>query len=297
MAVRSSLQQRVKATKALSDDEHSASSHFEDEITSPPYFKRAGDPLSDSGETTSEAPSSGEDVATISFGALAKAQEDLTKHKRHHNEGGLLNLNRAQGYDNTEAMERKAGKSDNREHLRSSKHAPAEMSSKKAVSRKREVVPTTKRDIRDPRFEPVSGTLDEEKARKNYSFLNGYRDSEMLDLKIQIRQTKDAVAKERLKRSLLSMESRKKAQQMKDQEQEIQKSHRVKEKELVKQGKRPFYLKKGEQKRLALLQRFEGIKGKRLGKVIERRRKKNAQKERRDMPETRRTYEDGVKEA
>ncbi|KAL8805913.1 MAG: hypothetical protein Q9182_001694 [Xanthomendoza sp. 2 TL-2023] len=297
MAVRSSLQQRVKATRPLSDDEHSTSSQFENETTSPPYFKNAGGPLSDSEETNGEAPSLGEDVATISFGALARAQEDLTKHKRDHNDGGIISLNPAQVYDNTEAMERKAGKSDNREHLRSSKHAPAEMSSKKAVSRKRDVVPTTKRDVRDPRFERVGGTLDEAKARKNYSFLNGYRDSELLDLKIQIRQTKDGIAKERLKRSLLSMESRKKAQQMKDQEQEIQKSHRVKEKELVKQGKRPFHLKKGEQKRMALLQRFEGIKGKRLGKIIERRRKKNAQKERRDMPEARRAYEDSVKEA
>ncbi|KAL8676570.1 MAG: hypothetical protein Q9186_006919 [Xanthomendoza sp. 1 TL-2023] len=291
MAVRSSLQQRVKATKAVSDDEHSVSSQVEKETAAPSYFKKEGDPLSDSRETDSEVSSSGDDVATISFGALAKAQEGLTQHKRRYHDLSLQSLNRAQDYDNTEAMERKAGKSDDREHLRSSKHAPAEMSSKKAVSRKREVVPTTKRDVRDPRFEPVSGTLDEEKARENYSFLNGYRDSEMLDLKIQIRQTKDANVKERLKRSLLSMESRKKTQQMKDQEQEIQRSHRVKEKELVKQGKRPFYLKKGEQKQLALLQRFEGIKGKRLGKVIERRRKKNAQKDRRDMPEARRAME------
>ncbi|KAI4247065.1 MAG: hypothetical protein L6R40_001730 [Gallowayella cf. fulva] len=283
MATQGDFQQRFRATKTVSDDEHSTSSRAGEDTDLHLDSVRDSETLSDS-----EATSSGEDVKTVSFGALAKAQESLSKYE--HDQGGfrLMSVNPPDDCGNTEAMERKAGKNDHREHFRSSKHAPAEISSKKAVSRKREVVPTVKRHVRDPRFEPVSGPLDEEKAKKNYSFLNDYRHSEMLDLKTQIRQTKDINAKEKLKRALWSMESRKRAQQMKDQEQEIHKTHRAKEKELVKQGKKPFYLKKGDQKKLALLHRFEGIKGKRLDKVIERRRKKNAQKERRDMPEERR---------
>ena len=221
---------------------------------------------------------------TLSFGALAKAQESVgwlsNRRGTHSLENGDMG--------NAEARERKLGKRDGREHVRSSKHAPAETSSKKAVSRKREVVPSIKKDIRDPRFEPTSGPHDELRAKQNYSFLDGYRDSEISELKAGIKQTKDAAAKEKLRRALLSMESRKQTQRKKHQEQEILKAHRAKEKDLIKQGKKPFYLKKGEQKKLALVQRFEGMKGKQVEKAIERRRKKRVQRERKSMPDGRR---------
>lgn len=165
------------------------------------------------------------------------------------------------------------------------------MSAKRAVSRRREVVPTVKRDVRDPRFEPLTGPSDPEKARRNYGFLDDYRDSEMSELKSAIRQTKDPIVKEKLKRALLRMESRKKTQHRKDEEQGILRAHRAKEKELIKQGKKPFYLKKAEQKKLALVQRFEGMKGKQVDKAIERRRKKKVSRELRDMPKGRRTID------
>ena len=75
----------------------------------------------------------------------------------------------------------------------------------------------------------------------------------MAELKIAIRKTKDPDAKERLKRALLSMESRKKAQEMKEQQQEVLRKHRKEEREKVEKGKKPFYLKKGEQKKRALV--------------------------------------------
>ncbi|KAL8669873.1 MAG: hypothetical protein Q9168_005561 [Polycauliona sp. 1 TL-2023] len=286
MAVQSRFDHRIKATKAVSDDEDSATSLSNEDIEPAQPLERDDGTTSIGSRSDGQGTSEQADAATISFGALAKAQKSLSK--RNHNPNNLPSTVISPSYGNEEAIERKAGKSDNREHSRSSKHAPVELSSKKAVSRKREVVPVVKRDIRDPRFEPVGGPVNEQKANKDYSFLNDYRDSEIVELKALIRQAKDATAKEPLKRSLLSMESRRKAQQMKDQDAEVQRSHRAREKELVGQGKKPFYLKKGEQKKMALLKRFEGIKGKRLDKVIERRRKKNAQKERKDMPEGRR---------
>ncbi len=122
-------------------------------------------------------------------------------------------------------------------------------------------------------------------------FLDEYRESEILDLKNAIRRTKHADEKEHLKRDLLVMESRRKAHLAKDKEQEVLRKHRKKEKELIQQGKKPFYLKKGEQKKMALVERFEGMKGKQADKVIERRRKKKAAKERKGMPEKRRGLE------
>lgn len=95
---------------------------------------------------------------------------------------------------------------------RTSKHAPTEISSKKAVSRKRKVVEVVKSEARDPRFDPVSGggpilAADEERIRRNYSFLDDYRESEMRLLKTSIKKTKDEEAKVALKRELLSMVS------------------------------------------------------------------------------------------
>jgi ribosomal RNA-processing protein 36 len=121
--------------------------------------------------------------------------------------------------------------------------------------------------------------------------LDDYRNDEIQELKNAIKTTKDENAKEKLKRALMSMESRKKAQMRKDKEQEILDNHRKEEKDLVKQGKKPFYLKKAEQKKRVLLDQFGELKGKQLDHVIERRRKKVEGKEKKKMPFTRRAVE------
>jgi ribosomal RNA-processing protein 36 len=132
-------------------------------------------------------------------------------------------------------------------HARSSKHAPATQSSKRAVTRKRTVVEVKKPVVRDPRFDPLTGPRpDEAVLKKRYSFLNGYKSSEMAELRAIIKKTKNEAEKEVLKRKLLSMESQQKAQAGKEKQQEIVREHRKKERELVKQGKKPFFLKKCE---------------------------------------------------
>lgn len=188
---------------------------------------------------------------------------------------------------------------------RSSKHAPIEITSKKPVSRRRDFLTVTaetkKPQPRDPRFMPLGpgasaagsgGKIDEIKARKAYAFLDDYRESEMQELRAAIKKTKDAAQKEKLQKALLSMESRKKAQERKDRERAVIEEHRKKEKELVKQGKTPFYLKKSEQKKRVLVDQFQGLKKKQVDKVIERRRKKVAGKEKKLLPLARRGAED-----
>ncbi|KAE8444380.1 hypothetical protein EG329_000580 [Mollisiaceae sp. DMI_Dod_QoI] len=247
---------------------------------------QSGSDQSKSEGSESESP---DDVASISFGALAKAQATLKQHgtnipKRKERIGH-------EAWGNEEALERNFGRKDHRDFNRSNKHAPTEISSKKAVSRRREVVPVTKREIRDPRFEPLAGYVDESKVRAAYSFLDDYREDEMKELKGAIKITKDEDAREKLKRALSSMESRKKAQLKKKKEQEILDQHRKEEKELVKQGKKPFYLKKADQKKRMLLDQFSKLKGKQLDHVIERRRKKLEGKEKKNMPFARRGVE------
>jgi ribosomal RNA-processing protein 36 len=113
----------------------------------------------------------------------------------------------------------------------------------------------------------------------------------MRELKAAIKIAKDKDSKDKLERALMSMESRKKAQLRKSKEQEILDRHRKGEKELVRQGKKPFYLKKAEQKKRLLLDQFSTLKGKQLDRVIERRRKKLEGREKKNIPFARRATE------
>ena len=245
--------------------------------------------ISNPSEQTSSAPPTPEQSLTnISFGALASAQASLgLKRKRPFLTEGPNKRRSPSPF--LETQERLAGKKDHRVHSRTSKHAPTELSSKKAVSRKRSIVAAPIIAHRDPRFEALSGTLDSTKLEKNYSFLNDYRTSEISALKSSVRTTKDDAAKEALKRQLLSMESREKARAAKEVQQEVLREHRRREKEAVEKGKKPFYLKKGEQKKLVLVKKFEEMEEKKVERVIERRNKKKAGKERKGMPDGRRS--------
>lgn len=168
-----------------------------------------------------------------------------------------------------------------------------EITSKKPVSRRRDIVEIPKTKARDPRFDPLPGAvpLDEDKARRAYAFLDEYRESELKELKAAARKEKDARKKEELQRAVLSMESKKKMQDRKDRAKKVIEEHRKAEKELVAQGKKPFYLKKAEQKKRVLVDEFSEMSKRKVDKVIERRRKKIAGKEKKDLPFARRGAE------
>jgi len=263
----------------------------EDEIDGTNKSSKVAESQTDE-SSNAESDSEPEEAASISFGALAKAQAALQRGPKDKPSKVSKKGGADDGWEDNEAKERKEGRKDRRDFNRSSKHAPTEISSKKAVSRKREVVPVAKREHRDPRFESLSGRdyIDQSKVRKAYSFLEDYRDDEIKELKNSIRQVKDEGEKEKLKRKLLSMESRKKAQDRKDKAEEVLARHKKEEKELVKQGKKPFYLKEAEQKKRVLLDTYSSLKPGQLDRVIERRRKKVEGKEKKKMPCARRDF-------
>ncbi|KAF4977803.1 hypothetical protein FZEAL_5710 [Fusarium zealandicum] len=222
------------------------------------------------------------DFSSISFGALAKAQESLPSSGRKSKSKQAADADSSR----TETLApRKPTKSKNDPTpKRSSKHAPQEQTSKRPVTRRREILPDTRRQYRDPRFDPaVTGRIDEEKAGRAYAFLDEYRDTEMADLRAQIRKTKDEYVKDDLKRQLQSMESRKKTRKRREEADSLLKEHRKKEKELVAQGKTPYYLKKSEQKKQVLVNRYEGMSKGQIDHAIERKRKKVAGKEKKEM--------------
>ena len=178
-----------------------------------------------------------------------------------------------------------------RPEKRSSKHAPTEMTSKKPVSRKREFDTIAKPQVRDPRFDPTINSTpgyDEFRAKKAYAFLDEYRASEMVELRAELKKTRDPHERQRIERLLMSMESKKKSEDRKTRERNIIVEHRRAEKELVQQGKQPFYLKKSEQKKRLLTEQFKGMKRRQVDKSIERRRKKVATRERIELEDMQR---------
>ncbi|KAL7949150.1 hypothetical protein V8C42DRAFT_313459 [Trichoderma barbatum] len=239
---------------------------------------------SESEEAEDDAPKV--DFSAISFGALARAAASLPpSEKKKRNKADAAKDDAPAERTTKESLKREPRKPAGRVDAskRSSKHAPQEMTSKKPVSRRREILADPRRKARDPRFEALSGTLDETKIARNYAFLDEYREKEMADLRAQIKKTKDVTVKEDLKRQLLSMESKKKARQKKDDEAKLLQEHRKKEKELVAQGKQPFYLRKSEQKKQLLMDRYASMSKSQVDKAIERKRKKVVGKEKKEL--------------
>jgi ribosomal RNA-processing protein 36 len=193
---------------------------------------------------------------------------------------------------------------------RSSKHTPTSQSSKHAVSRKRPVIDVRKNVARDPRFDAPAVPADREKIRKNYKFLDDYVDSEIKELKSALKGQKlpgnDQVTQQKrnkknkkgaklspeeiiaLKKELTQKESKRATQMARDRELEVQKEHKKQERDLVKQGKKPFFLKRSDVKKQVLVKRFEGMSEGKREKVMEKKRRKMAAKERRHMPAVRR---------
>ncbi|KAK9323367.1 hypothetical protein V1517DRAFT_320563 [Lipomyces orientalis] len=171
---------------------------------------------------------------------------------------------------------------------RVSKHAPQEVSAKKPVSRFRDVVEVPKIVRRDPRFESISGKFHEAQFRKNYAFLDEYREAELRDIAERLKKTKDTNQVQVLQREYQSLDSKLNASKRKDFERQVLKEHDKKEKELVKQGKKPFYLKRADKRQLILTKKFSEMKKSEVDRAIKRRRKKNISKERKQIPLSRR---------
>ncbi|KAI1651698.1 DUF947-domain-containing protein [Daldinia loculata] len=291
------LQRRVRARRdepeEIPSDQSQGEESNEDESSEGQSDEEEDD--DESGSSSEEDEDEAEDPSTaasqISFGALAKAQASLPGTRRGKGRKGQ-DEEEEDDTDNDKRHKDPRSESKAKPPMphRTNKHAPTEQTSKRQVTRRREVIATHKPIARDPRFSAaVQGRpIDEERLHRAYGFLDEYRDSEIAQLRAAAKKTKDAAAKEELKRALASMEGKKKAQQAREAERKLLEEHRRREKELVKQGKKPFYLKRSEQKKQLLVDRFAGLKGKQVDRVIERRRKKLASKERRDMPMERR---------
>lgn len=174
-------------------------------------------------------------------------------------------------------------------NARSSKHAPMAQSSKYQVTRKRNVVEVPKRVVRDPRFDALRQVPDHPgNSDKAYSFLRDYQKDEIVELKKALKLTRAADDRETLKRKINSMENRIKSKEAEERRQKVVTQYRKEEREKVQQGKKPFYLKEKDIRERALVEKFKGMKSKDREKLVEKRKKREDQKEKKRMPQARR---------
>ena len=93
-----------------------------------------------------------------------------------------------------------------------------------------------------------------------------------------------------IKQKLQQIKGKRSERELADRKRKLMTDVKQKEKELISQGKKAFYLKKSDKRRLELEDRYEMLKEQGQGKLekyMAKRRRKNAAKERRWMPESR----------
>jgi ribosomal RNA-processing protein 36 len=306
MAAPRSLDRPVQLRNDVSDEEddldglEAAASEDDDD---------AEDDSSDSGHPQSEAQSyasspseADEEPAStdISFGALAKAQESLYPNPRKRKlddaqQPAASGSQRKQDDDFFDTRKR-SKEAPVQAPKRSSKHAPAVESARKPVSRKRAIFdPSAALKFRDPRFDPtvMSANRDRnavDRANKNYSFLSTYQASEILELKSQIKKSKDPEAVAQLKRQVMSMEANARNAENRQKENEIRSKHKQQEKAALSAGQksRPYYLKDAEVRKLINEERLQSMGKQARDKAEKRKMKREKGKEARDMPRARR---------
>ncbi|KAJ3160711.1 hypothetical protein HDU86_000470 [Geranomyces michiganensis] len=246
------------------------------------------------------------ELAEVPFDQLIEIQQSVGMKKFHSNYRGGRSTKSGAASDTSEAaepglqktkfvsardIERGENKSGTlvRPAKRANKNMPLEVTSKRAVTRKRDVVELPKNKSRDPRFDPLAGKLNEGLFDSSYGFLRDYEQSEMEMLKKQIVTEKDPEVKAQMQETLTSMTSRMQARKTKDKRKALLKDWKKKEAALVQQGKKPWQLKSSDIKKMELVEKYKSMKGKDVEKLLEKRRKKNATKERRFLPYARRS--------
>ncbi|XP_077532719.1 ribosomal RNA processing protein 36 homolog [Haemaphysalis longicornis] len=166
---------------------------------------------------------------------------------------------------------------------RDNKNRPREMSAKRQVPVYREVFQVKKRVQEDPRFNARCGEYNERAFRESYSFVKDIRAKEREELAGMVRQEKDPVKRKTLKGLLLKMKNQEATEKMKDLKARL--DDQYSEFLASNRDRKPIYLNKTAKKKIELAERFKELKkaGK-LDKYLEKKRKKNVQKERKKLP-------------
>lgn len=249
-----------------------------------------------------------DNIESISFGTLNSAQEKLmksrnkSKHSRSNKsfseEEDSGSDQEEEGFfdeesDSDEAPQESSSRS-NFNKTKKNKHAPSESSTKKRVSRIREIpgLETKKSSslYTDIRFDPAYGKADLAQIRKNYAFLDDYRQKEINDMQLILKDKKSGHLlgereKEDIKLKIQSLKSRLDTMKNRDLERKILSEHKNEQLKKVKTGQQstPYFLKKSDKRKMIQKAKFDTMKTSQREKVMERKRKRRLGKEFRNL--------------
>ncbi|XP_071161576.1 ribosomal RNA processing protein 36 homolog [Mytilus edulis] len=168
---------------------------------------------------------------------------------------------------------------------RENKNRPMEMSSKRPVRLSKESDPAKKKMTRDPRFDDLSGEYNESYFKSNYSFLYDIKSREKEKIKKTMKKEKDPEKKVELKMLYNRMDQQEQSEKQKDKRKTLEKEWKKKEQSQVKEGKKPFFLKKTDLRKLELAEKYKELqKSGKLENYLSKKRKKTAQKEKKKLP-------------
>lgn len=279
----------------LEDLEATASEDDSTEAESSEAGHSHSDAHSDASSSSEEAEGE-QPLNEISFGALAKAQESFNPNPRKRKLADTASETHGKQQDDFFDTRKRSKEAPVQAPKRSSKHAPAVESARKPVSRKRAIFdPSAALKFRDPRFDPTVMSANRDRnavgrANKNYSFLSAYQASEILELKSQIKKSKDPEVIAQLKRQVMSMEANARNAENRQKANEIRSKHKQQEKAALSAGQKskPYYLKEAEVRKLVNEERRQNMGKQARDKADKRKMKREKGKEAKDMPRARR---------
>ncbi|GAU90285.1 hypothetical protein RvY_02723 [Ramazzottius varieornatus] len=170
--------------------------------------------------------------------------------------------------------------------VRQRKNAPLEISSKKPPAFAPALpIGVKRRRYRDPRFDEKCGTISKA-AERDYKFVGDIRQRELDSIRKEYKKEQDPDRKARMNDLLTRLENQERSRTQKKKKEEKQAERNVLQKEHVAKGKKPFYLKKSDRSILEMVSKFQELKktGK-LQQYVEKRRKRNARADARNLPE------------
>lgn len=169
---------------------------------------------------------------------------------------------------------------------RRDKNAPMETTSKKPVSRHRQVVHVAKRENRDPRFTSWTGDFKREMFAKSFEFLNGYTDDEIKTLKKEMKKCRNPNEKKAMQGLLTQLQQYRSTNA---QTARLDKQHakwNKTRKEQLKKGQRPYYPKKRELRDERAKDQFAALeKSGKLERVMAKKRMKRKERKGRNKGE------------
>ncbi|PZC71859.1 hypothetical protein B5X24_HaOG212306 [Helicoverpa armigera] len=150
---------------------------------------------------------------------------------------------------------------------RENKNRPREMSSKKPV-RMLQAVPTVKKkEIRDPRFDPLCGEFDKKQFSDNYNFLSDIRMKDIKAIRAELKETTDPERQIKLRRLLQRLNDQHKHTKKSKIEREAMVKNKVHIEQEFKEGRQPHFKNKSEQRVEALVKQYEELKKEGAGRI------------------------------